>query len=418
MRAVLPLQVIVVSSSSELKKLYGSTLRSIGADVRWHVSLQQVLDERETLKPSILLLDLDSQTEPVKLFSEELRALFPDSEWVALSSEDSAQIAMRCLRAGFADFLVKPMNPGELAWAILRCQQRRQARVEWSQSPTRLLEAVKEMSACSSATLLRITALQFLKQALGARSVRWSTRAKNYPRMQWKFLSSNQTLWIPSRIFLDEGILITGLKRKPSQESLKEAKSLVEHLELSHANLSRLEQMRQQTFLDDLTGLYNARFLRHCLDKAVHDFREKKEPFCVLFIDVDKFKAVNDEHGHLVGSGLLKALGRSLKNLVRTQDSVFRYGGDEFVVILAGTHLSRGIQIAERLRKSIEKRVFQIEESSVRATLSIGVASFPDHAEKLESLLKMADQAMYDAKRKSRNAVETLPLPSYPQLDA
>ena len=99
MRAVLPLQVIVVSSSSELKKLYGATLRSIGADVRWHVSLQEVLDERGTLKPSILLLDLDSQTEPVKLFSEELRALFPDSEWVALSSEDSAQIAMRCLRA-------------------------------------------------------------------------------------------------------------------------------------------------------------------------------------------------------------------------------------------------------------------------------------------------------------------------------
>jgi diguanylate cyclase (GGDEF)-like protein len=418
MRAVLPLQVIVVSSSSELKKLYGTTLRSIGADVRWHVSLQEVLDERETLKPSILLLDLDSQTEPVKLFSEELRALFPDSEWVALSSEDSAQIAMRCLRAGFADFLVKPMNPGELAWAILRCQQRRQARVEWSQSPTRLLEAVKEMSACSSATLLRITALQFLKQAIGARSVRWSTRAKNYSRMQWKFFNTNQTLWIPSRIFLDEGILVTGLKKKPTQECLKEAKSLVEHLELSHANLSRLEQMRQQTFLDDLTGLYNARYLRHCLDKAVQDYREKQETFCVLFIDVDKFKAVNDEHGHLVGSGLLKALGRSLKNLVRTQDSVFRYGGDEFVVILAGTHLARGIQVAERLRKSIEKRVFQIEESSVRATLSIGVASFPDHAEKLESLLKMADQAMYDAKRKSRNAVETLPIPSYPQLDA
>lgn len=428
------LKVTIVCSSPELKKLYGSTLRSIDAQCTWQSSLRELIETGKTAAPSVIILDLDSESEPIQLFSGELRALFPSAEWIALSNQDSAQTAVGCLRAGFSDFLVKPMNPGELAWAVLRCQQRRQAREEWARSPTRLLEAVKEMAACSSVTLLRITSLQFLQQTLHCARIHWVARNRkslhveqSIPRMetkarkfdpsafgklsrsQWKYIPSKKALWIPSRVFTGEGILAVGLKTKPDAETLKEARSLVEHLDLSHANLSRHEQLRQQTFLDDLTGLFNARYLRHCLERAVTEHKERRQPFCVLFIDVDRFKSVNDTHGHIVGSQLLKALGRSLKNLVRPQDYVFRYGGDEFVVLLRESQLTRAMQIAERVRRSVERRLFLIEGLSLKATLSIGVAGYPAHAQTLDVLLKMADQAMYDAKRKSRNSVQTRP---------
>jgi two-component system, cell cycle response regulator len=429
----LPFNVTVVSSSPEIKRLYASTLRSIGAICSWQNSLQALLQQKPAAIPNIVLLDLDSETEPLQLFSGEVRALFPSADWLALSGHDSAQTAVKCLRAGFADFLVKPMNPGELAWAVLRCQQRRQARDEWEQSPTRLLEAIKDMSACSSSTLLRITALQFVRRALSCRQVHWISKQPEHWKAEQsvpslgvrpkkiegspkfssgagpKFFASKKWFWMPSRIFKGEGILATGLNSRPKAETIKEVRSLIDHLELSHANLNRLEQMRQQSFLDDLTGLYNARYLRHCLDRAVSDHKRRNEAFCVLFIDVDKFKHVNDSHGHLVGSQLLKALGKSLKNILRTHDEIFRYGGDEFVVLLTQTQLPRAIQIAERVRRMVEKRLFTIENASLQITLSIGVATYPDHAHTTDALLQLADQAMYDAKKKSRNAVQARP---------
>src|SRR5690606_33755820 len=108
-------------------------------------------------------------------------------------------------------------------------------------------------------------------------------------------------------------------------------------------------------------------------------------------------KQVNDSHGHLVGSKFLQALGRTFRNAVRTHDRVFRYGGDEFVILLNGLSASKGFDIAERIRKNIEKRVFFIDQVRLTTTLSIGVASYPDHTREAEVLLKLADEAMYSA---------------------
>ena len=116
------------------------------------------------------------------------------------------------------------------------------------------------------------------------------------------------------------------------------------------------------------------------MDNEISRFERFGESFCVLFIDLDNFKPINDIHGHLSGSSVIKQVGLLLTEDLRTVDSVYRYGGDEFVVLLLGVSLSRGYLVAERIRKRIEKTYFTtVDGAKVKVTTSIGVACCPDH---------------------------------------
>jgi diguanylate cyclase (GGDEF)-like protein len=115
---------------------------------------------------------------------------------------------------------------------------------------------------------------------------------------------------------------------------------------------------------------------------------------------------VNDQHGHLVGTKLLNELGKHLKRMVRGKDTVFRYGGDEFVAILSQSDLATAQMVAERIRQSVEEKEFDVREDlRVKFTVSIGVALYPDHAQTKKEVIEMADHAMFTAKRASRNRV-------------
>ncbi len=123
-------------------------------------------------------------------------------------------------------------------------------------------------------------------------------------------------------------------------------------------------------------------------------------------MDIDHFKLINDNYGHLVGSKLLVEMGQLLIASLRTIDIVARYGGDEFVVVLPQTAPSSAVQIAERIRKSIERNIFLKKEGySLRLTASFGVASYPESAQSKEDLLRLADEAMYRVKYQTRNGV-------------
>jgi len=126
----------------------------------------------------------------------------------------------------------------------------------------------------------------------------------------------------------------------------------------------------------------------------------------VLFIDLDNFKAVNDTHGHLVGSQLLQHVGTVLRDTLREVDCVIRYGGDEFVVLLLGSTADAGLLAAERLRRKVAKETFNLaDDAKIQLTCSIGVAAFPDHAASRDELLRLADQSMYRSKKGGKNRV-------------
>lgn len=156
---------------------------------------------------------------------------------------------------------------------------------------------------------------------------------------------------------------------------------------------------------DDLTALYNFRFLHQYLDIEIERSRRYGSLFSLIFMDIDNFKKINDRYGHLTGSKVLMEMSKVLKKNLRKVDIPIRYGGDEFVIILPQTPKESGMQVAERLRKMIERHVFLKKENPFLLTASLGVASFPDNANTREELLKIADHAMYRGKFSTKNVV-------------
>lgn len=164
-----------------------------------------------------------------------------------------------------------------------------------------------------------------------------------------------------------------------------------------------VEQVQKEIFRDDLTGLYNQRFLNITLQQKIKEYKRYNTPFTILFIDVDHFKKVNDSSGHLVGSSVLREMGALLGRSLRGTDFAFRYGGDEFIVLLCHTEPDAATIAAERLRKKIEGETFIVSGEEVQVTVSVGIAGYPEHAKSAEEIIEMADKAMYYGKSKGRN---------------
>jgi diguanylate cyclase (GGDEF)-like protein len=169
--------------------------------------------------------------------------------------------------------------------------------------------------------------------------------------------------------------------------------------------IEKVNAIQSLNFVDDVTGLYNQRYLNILLDQEIERYKRANISFCVLFIDVDHFKLVNDKNGHMVGSAILKEIGAIIKKSVRAMDFCFRYGGDEFLTVLTSTNTENATVVAERICKSVRDTPFMINGVVVQVTLSIGVACFPEHAQTKERILKVADEAMYCGKNLSRNVV-------------
>jgi diguanylate cyclase (GGDEF)-like protein len=168
----------------------------------------------------------------------------------------------------------------------------------------------------------------------------------------------------------------------------------------------RYRRSQSLIYTDDLTGLYNARYLEEAIDNEVRRAERFGTHFSLLFVDLDNFKSINDKFGHLAGSSVLQQMRDVLKQGLRDIDSVIRYGGDEFVIILLGATSDKAFLAAERLRRAVEESRFMLDDGHhVSLTASIGVATFPDHAATKKELLKLADTSMYRSKKTGKNKV-------------
>jgi diguanylate cyclase (GGDEF)-like protein len=177
-------------------------------------------------------------------------------------------------------------------------------------------------------------------------------------------------------------------------------------IEVTGKNIEQYLGVQNLVYVDDATGLYNTRYLHYVLDREIAQFEAAGKSFAVLFIDADRFKGVNDKYGHLIGTKLLNELGNHLRKFVRDKDTVFRYGGDEFVVVLSPADLVTARSVAERIRQSVEENDFLANEGlNLHFTVTIGVALFPDHAASKKEIIDAADHAMYGAKNKQRNSI-------------
>ena len=164
---------------------------------------------------------------------------------------------------------------------------------------------------------------------------------------------------------------------------------IVDHAAIAIERASLYQKMEELSITDDLTKLFNTRYLDRTLEIEINRANRHRTSLSLIFMDVDHFKTINDNYGHLVGSKLLVEMGQLLIKCLRTIDIVARYGGDEFVIVLPQTPPANAIQIAERIRKSIEHNVFLKKDGySLKMTASFGVASYPESAKYKEDSLE------------------------------
>ncbi len=166
------------------------------------------------------------------------------------------------------------------------------------------------------------------------------------------------------------------------------------------------DALRLQSVTDSLTGLYNRRFMFERFEEELSRAKRHGMSMACVVIDLDHFKKVNDEYGHLAGDTVLRNVSELLLQHARMEDFPCRYGGEEFLLILPQTNTAGALTLAERIRESLEKKAIRTDEGLIHITMSAGIAAYPENGgETSDDLLHLADTALYQAKERGRNLV-------------
>jgi len=435
--------VLLVDDERFARTVYSDYLRAAGYDVEVAADGEAALGILSRRRFDVLLTDVILPGSSGLDLLSSAKQLDPNLEVVVITALDKVDPAVRAMKSGASDYLVKPVTPEALQHAVQRCLSTRallaenmalRAHLKLFETCQRLaatldrdrlvpmaLAAVSGECAAAAALLAEVSAdgswvlsgahgleyqpatsvLAAVRDTLAGLAER-GIATLPLPDGEWPG-GATHALCLP---VAEEGALLGAalalVKEPPGPERLQSVTFLCRHLGLALRNLGRLKQVEHLAYLDDLTHLYNTRYLDVVLERELAGGR----PFSLLFMDVDHFKAVNDQHGHLSGSRLLVEVARVLRSCVRDEDILVRYGGDEYVMLLVGIDSGGGLKVAERIRRAMEDHRFLSREASpVRITASIGLASFPEHARTKAEIIDLADRAMYRGKRTTRNVV-------------
>jgi diguanylate cyclase (GGDEF)-like protein len=182
---------------------------------------------------------------------------------------------------------------------------------------------------------------------------------------------------------------------------------LVDFAAIAIENAQDVARAQQLNITDDVTGLYNARHLYAVLERELEIARRDSKSLSLVFLDLDRFKLVNDVHGHLIGSELLGHAGRRIRQLYRTSDVCFRYGGDEFVILMPGTTREEALRMTLSVHANLTSSIFPVGKGlELNVGASAGVATYPGDGRSVHAILGAADKRMYAVKSTGRGRVE------------
>jgi diguanylate cyclase (GGDEF)-like protein len=388
-------------------------------------------------------------------FIEEIRKNFPSVSIIVISGINAVEPAVKALRLGAFDYLLKPVNPETLKLSVKKCLEVRRLLKEnielksyvdlysasqrivsnidpdkiYSLSVETLMEIIKadcgifidrtgdgndyiiktnkNIDINNAQKILRYVSDYISKT--GEFPVMEKVSLFNREEIDEIYRKISFVMIIPIKSGIRSFgyiILFRFFNRIPfSTREIKDAEFLMKNIVSSFVNIQQFSEVKNLAYIDELTGLYNIRYFEEVLKREINK-GTANNIFSILFMDLDHFKNVNDTYGHLVGSKLLVEVGRVIKGCVRENDITVRYGGDEFCVLLTQTGQEDALRIAERIRKTIENHKFMSREGlNIHLTVCIGVAVYPTHSTSLLGIIEKADNAMYVGKNSTRNVV-------------
>lgn len=450
--------ILVVDDDEFFRSLHADIIRSVGYDVLVASSGMEAIDIVKSSDIDVVITDLimpDINGQDVLERTKQHNALI---EVILVTSHGTMDSAIKALKSGAFDYVRKPVNEDELLLSIDRCFEQRLLVKEnrGLRQSLKLFKVSRTIASCLEIDKLYDLALDALLQEIQGDSglcLFFNKDRNNLEIKASKHLGSKVAEKMAqivssrcddsSQLFqsvnamgineleqydmsllnkyasvvvapLKKGktamgyllILSTNQKDEYSDVDLGNARFIAEQAALSFENAEKFASAKALAYVDSLTDLYNPRFLDIAIDREIKRSNRSEVPFTVLFMDLDYFKNVNDEHGHLVGSRVLIEVSNLLLHCVRDIDTVIRYGGDEYTIVLVDTDEKTAFKVADRIRQTIEEHPFLEDENlSLNITASIGLATYPNHAGSKKSLLDMADQAMYHGKNRSRNTV-------------
>lgn len=430
-------RLLLVDAEKTARALYGDWLRARGHEVTAVTRLREVQEALARERYDLVVTEVLHPGDGLEVL-RHTREHHPGTEVVLLVGPDTLEPAVRALQAGAAEYLLKPVAPEVLEHAVDRTLSARQLSRENAELRRRvtLLETGQHISSTLDRHRLTSTTCEAFMGLASAGAVMLlqrdgellGTRELAGPAQEAQLLA----LLAPRLRTSREPLLVEGLPppwpyvlavpaleggelfghalllypHRPAEGLAEVTGALARSLALALRNLGRIAEVEDQAYLDDLTQLFNTRYLHLMLEREVKSAQQTQGAFSLLFLDLDFFKDVNDTHGHLMGSRLLVEMAHVLKGCLRERDVVVRYGGDEYVVLLRGTDSAGALQVAERIRRTVEQhRFLQGEGYALALSTCVGVASYPEHTQDKGQLLDLADRAMYRGKRGSRNVV-------------
>ena len=192
------------------------------------------------------------------------------------------------------------------------------------------------------------------------------------------------------------------------EELLLRLRRVLKEQQITKERVLMLKRLQDLAITDGLTGLYNSRYFYKQLDAEVDRSKRYHHPLTLLFMDIDRFKHYNDTYGHLEGDKVLARFGKVIKSCLRKMDTAYRYGGEEFTVILPETSKDEVMTVAKRIKDAIENEKFSPQSGkSISMTISIGVTQYC-LGERISKFVQRSDKAMYLSKQRGRNQISTL----------
>ena len=384
-----------------------------------------------------------------------VRESYPTIDVIMVTGNANLESAIYALKHGARDYLIKPVNPEEFKHSVAQCMQQRLL-LDENEELKKMLSLFQASQAIAGCLDIRHVCHLLVDaivretgsgRALGLFVVDDKlqlTETKNVAAEVANALAEQILLLLPGPASEQKLVRHVQLASPDVTDGIREAclvhicnhsiyrgvvvlfndpgmelPDMVQHNkninflidQSAHAfeNAETYSHAKDMLFIDDISGLYNHRYLDIALEREMKRVERYASHLAVLFIDVDAFKSVNDTHGHMVGSQVLAEFGALLKKSVRDVDVVIRYGGDEYTAILVETSCETAQIVAERIRKQVEAHRFLVEGGQpIRLTCSIGYACCPDDTATKEQLLEMADKAMYVSKASGKNRIQRI----------